>query len=119
MTVSELKELSESGETTSVTFTMECAGNDRTKMQPQHRVLVVDDEPGLREVLQIVFENSGYAVRTASDVKSAMAALKKLAVPSVKVVRNGQLQELSSRELVPVSIATDEDTSRCVRGIPA
>ena len=33
--------------------------------------------------------------------EKAMAALKKLAVPSVKVIRNGQLQELSSRELVP------------------
>lgn len=33
--VAELKELKQSGEATSVTFTMECAGNDRTKMQPQ------------------------------------------------------------------------------------
>src|SRR5512147_910678 len=32
--------------------------------------------------------------------EQAMAALKKLAVPKVKVYRSGQLQEISARELV-------------------
>lgn len=35
LTVSELKALKQSGEAASVTFTMECAGNDRIKMQPR------------------------------------------------------------------------------------
>ena len=36
--------------------------------------------------------------------EQAIAALKKMAVPSVKVIRNGQLTELSARELVPGDI---------------
>ena len=36
--------------------------------------------------------------------EQAMAALKKLAVPIVKVYRNGQLREMSARELVPGDI---------------
>ena len=36
--------------------------------------------------------------------EQAMAALKKLAVPAVKVYRGGQLREISARELVPGDI---------------
>lgn len=36
--------------------------------------------------------------------EQAMAALKKMAVPRVKVYRDGQLQEISARELVPGDI---------------
>ena len=45
-------------------------------MRTQHRLLVVDDEASLREVLEIVFENSGYEVRMAADVKAAVEALE-------------------------------------------
>jgi two-component system, NtrC family, response regulator PilR len=39
----------------------------------QHRILVVDDEPSMRELLEIVLENAGYEVRSAKDVAEACA----------------------------------------------
>jgi len=39
------------------------------------RVLVVDDEPNLREVIRIVLEDEGFVVREAADLSSASAAL--------------------------------------------
>jgi len=41
-----------------------------------HRVLVVDDELGMREVLEIVLQNAGYEVKTAASVQEACACLK-------------------------------------------
>ncbi|HEX72682.1 MAG TPA: response regulator, partial [Candidatus Hydrogenedentes bacterium] len=42
----------------------------------QHHVLVVDDEPGVREVLEIILQNAGYAVSTAGGVEEACALLE-------------------------------------------
>ncbi|HPC83221.1 MAG TPA: sigma-54 dependent transcriptional regulator [Thermoanaerobaculaceae bacterium] len=39
------------------------------------RILVVDDEPNLREVLRIVLEGEGYTVRDAADLASASEAM--------------------------------------------
>jgi DNA-binding NtrC family response regulator len=39
------------------------------------RILVVDDEPNLREVLRIFLEGEGYVVREAADIASATAML--------------------------------------------
>ena len=39
------------------------------------RVLVVDDEPGLRDVLEITLRRQGYRVRTAAGVRVALAML--------------------------------------------
>ncbi len=38
------------------------------------KVLVVDDEPSMREFLQILLEGDGYAVTLAGDISEAMAA---------------------------------------------
>jgi two-component system response regulator PilR (NtrC family) len=43
----------------------------------QHQVLVVDDEMGMREVLEIVLGNAGYIVATAASVNDAIATLEK------------------------------------------
>lgn len=40
-------------------------------------ILVVDDEAGMREVLEIVLQNDGYTVTTEHDVASAIARLEK------------------------------------------
>ena len=42
----------------------------------RRELLVVDDEPNLRRVLQAAFEKAGYAVRTAEDGGSALRALE-------------------------------------------
>jgi len=39
-------------------------------------ILVVDDDPDIRDSVRIVLENNGYSVRTANDGNEAMAALK-------------------------------------------
>ena len=43
-------------------------------MKP-HRILVVDDEPGIRQSLSGVLEDEGYAVETAESGEAALAAL--------------------------------------------
>ncbi len=48
-----------------------------------HRILIVDDEAGMREVLQIVLENAGYQVMAAAAVDAAIAFLEKESVDVV------------------------------------
>lgn len=45
-------------------------------MSVNHRVLVVDDELSMRELLEIVLQNDGYEVDTAEDVESAREKLE-------------------------------------------
>ncbi len=44
--------------------------------QPLASLLVVDDEPGIRQALRQMLEYEGYAVRTASDGPAALAAYR-------------------------------------------
>ena len=46
----------------------------------QFRVLVVDDDPGLREVLEIVLANAGYDVSSAKSVEEAVKILENLLI---------------------------------------
>jgi Ca2+-transporting ATPase len=52
-------------------------------------------------ILAIVVLNALLGFRQEYRAERAMAALKRLAVPTVKVRREGHLQEISARELVP------------------
>ena len=52
-------------------------------------------------ILAIVILNAAIGFSQEYRAEQAIAALKKLAVPTVKVRRNGQLVEISARELVP------------------
>jgi len=38
---------------------------------PAHRILIVDDEPAIRGLLEFSFSSAGYVVRTAADGASA------------------------------------------------
>ena len=42
----------------------------------QKRILVVDDEPDLREILQCNLENAGYLVDTAASAEEALSTLR-------------------------------------------
>ncbi len=55
-------------------------------------------------ILLIVIVNAVIGVTQEYRAEQAIAALKKLAVPTVKVRRNGQPQSISSRDLVPGDI---------------
>ncbi len=52
-------------------------------------------------ILAIVILNAAIGFSQEYRAEQAIAALKKLAVPTVKVRRDGQLVEISARELVP------------------
>lgn len=45
-------------------------------MKPQHSILVVDDEPTIREVVRRYLERDGYHVREAADGDSALQLLR-------------------------------------------
>lgn len=43
--------------------------------QPEKNILVVDDDEGIREILQMAFMTEGYAVTTAANGKEALDIL--------------------------------------------
>jgi DNA-binding NtrC family response regulator len=45
-------------------------------MKEKQKILVVDDEPSIRRILQVAFEKVGYACLTAEDADEAMATIK-------------------------------------------
>ncbi|MCA9954086.1 MAG: HAD-IC family P-type ATPase, partial [Anaerolineales bacterium] len=55
-------------------------------------------------ILAIVILNAAIGFSQEYRAEQAIAALKKLAVPTVKVRRDGHLEEISARELVPGDI---------------
>ncbi len=55
-------------------------------------------------ILAIVILNAAIGFSQEYRAEQAIAALKKLAVPTVKVRRDGQIAEISARELVPGDI---------------
>lgn len=52
-------------------------------MAEQRSVLVVDDEAGMRELLEIILGNDGYSVATAASVAGAQQVLEKRAYDAV------------------------------------
>ncbi|MFT5195702.1 MAG: Ca2+-transporting ATPase [Cellvibrionaceae bacterium] len=59
-------------------------------------------------IIAIVILNTLLGVSQEYRAEQAIAALKKLAVPTVRVRRNGQVREMSARELVPGDIVEVE-----------
>jgi Ca2+-transporting ATPase len=59
-------------------------------------------------ILAIVVLNALLGFRQEYQAEQAMAALKKLAVPTVRVRRDGRVQEISARELVPGDVVALE-----------
>jgi P-type Ca2+ transporter type 2C len=55
-------------------------------------------------IMAIVVLNAVIGVVQESKAEKALAALKRMSSPMAKVVRDGQLQDISSRELVPGDI---------------
>ncbi len=56
-------------------------------------------------ILAIVILNTVLGYSQESRAEQAIAALKKLAVPTVKVIRDGRIVEISAREMVPGDVA--------------
>ena len=51
--------------------------------QPNKRILLVEDDAGIRETLRLFLEIEGYNVATASDGREGLEALSKMPVPGV------------------------------------
>ncbi|MGQ4649905.1 HAD-IC family P-type ATPase [Lyngbya aestuarii] len=66
--------------------------------------LAVGDYKNSIAIMAIVLLNAFLGFDQERKAEEAMAALKKLATPEVKVRRNGQVQEVSASELVPGDI---------------
>lgn len=64
----------------------------------------LEDYKNAIAIMAIVILNAFLGFRQEYNAEQAMAALKKLATPTVKVRRDGQVQEVSSRDLVPGDI---------------
>ena len=65
---------------------------------------LLGDYKDVAAIMAIVVLNALLGFTQEYRAEKAMAALKKLAVPTVKVRRDGQFQEMSARELVPGDI---------------
>ncbi|WP_017327590.1 cation-translocating P-type ATPase [Synechococcus sp. PCC 7336] len=73
---------------------------------------VVGDLTDTLAILAIVVLNAYLGFRQEYRAERAMAALKRLAIPSVKVRRDGQVREVSARDLVPGDIVLLEAGNR-------
>lgn len=49
----------------------------KISMTQKKRILVVDDEPNIREVLELYLRRDGYAVEVAADGEAALAAIER------------------------------------------
>ena len=84
------------------------------------KILVVDDEPDLREILQINLENAGYEVDTAESAEEALQLLSphhRLLLPDVMLggMSGFQLAEHLRKVLhnpIPIIFLTAKDTER-------
>ena len=70
------------------------------------RILVVDDEPGIREFLQIMLEREGYVVSSAENGTDAISRFKKkkfdVVIADIKMPKVSGLEVLSSvKEISP------------------
>jgi len=64
------------------------------------QVLVVDDEPNIRELLQLTLSHHGYAVRTAADGPAALAMVRQV-TPDV-IVLDVMMPKIDGISLLPL-----------------
>ena len=66
--------------------------------QPLRRVLIVDDEPSVREMLAVALEMAGFEVREADSAQSALAEVT-ARIPDLMLIDWMMPQRLRSRTL--------------------
>ncbi|MBI4342877.1 MAG: response regulator [Candidatus Omnitrophica bacterium] len=67
---------------------------------PPKRVLVIDNDPGIRRLVQRILEGQGYAVTACSDGAQAIALLKE--TPYRCVLLDVRMNGLQGTELLPI-----------------
>src|SRR5579864_1909392 len=73
------------------------------------RLLIVEDDEGLRQVLQIQLEHEGYETRSAASVEEALPILEK--IPHDVVITDLNLPGASGIELLKRARAMDPETA--------
>jgi two-component system response regulator PilR (NtrC family) len=71
------------------------------------RILVVDDEPSMRELLQIVLRREGYSVRLAENGRSALASLEK--EPADVLISDIKMPDMSGVDVLREAKRLDPD----------
>jgi len=74
--------------------------DDNSKPPPSHRILLVDDEPGIRDVLAAVLRHHNYGVETASDGWEAWQSLSSDLGRIDVVITDNQMPRLDGFTLV-------------------
>src|SRR5262245_415377 len=68
--------------------------------EPKGRLLVVDDEPGLREMLAILFKREGFDVALAPGLQSASEAVQNAPTPFGVVLTDLMMPDGSGLDLL-------------------
>ncbi|HVS45154.1 MAG TPA: response regulator transcription factor [Verrucomicrobiae bacterium] len=68
--------------------------------QPQSRVVVIDDEPRIRELLELTLEHRGFAVRTAPDGPAGLEVVREWE-PDL-IVLDVMMPKITGIELLPM-----------------
>ena len=74
------------------------------------RVLVVDDEPGLRQVLDITFRRQGYDVAQAPGVRQALEAIRQAPQPFPLILTDLLMPDGSGIEVLAAAKARSQAT---------
>ena len=77
---------------------------------PNNRVLVVDDEPGLRNMLQILFRREGFEVTLAPGFKTAVDALRNAPEPYGVVLSDLVMPDGSGLDVLSIAKARSTQT---------
>ncbi len=91
-------------------------------VQSNYRVLVVDDDPGLRFMLEVKLDYEGYQVKTAKSGANALAVIEEWGMPHLAIVdiimpeMNGLefCQQVLSFSDLPVILLTSVDDENTV-----
>jgi CheY-like chemotaxis protein len=59
---------------------------DEKESKIQSKILVVDDDPAIREIIRMSLEREGYTVRSASDSREAIDVLRNESLPNLMLL---------------------------------
>lgn len=82
----------------------------RAYMALKGSILIVDDEPGLREMLTILFRRDGYDVRAVRGFVAAKDAIRNATTPYGVVLTDVMMPDGSGLDVVPIAKETATDT---------
>jgi two-component system, NtrC family, response regulator PilR len=81
-----------------------------TLVPPPLRILVVDDEPGIRQMLEILFRRAGYEVVLARGHRAALEAINQSPQPFPVVLTDLRMPDGSGLDVLVASKARDQTT---------